>query len=199
MKTIIDLPEGYTGKIEVLMNDFNPIVFYRNVLILLILSLVDDERLAVDIALHFWYSVFFPVEYRLQIMASVSGSAVFSLLKNRRISLGSTSNLTLATPNDDWFSFVVTFMDLDQRLSIDDIQSAYDRVRLTPSRADYRDRQYAQLRPAHRVAFQEFRRFGLVLPFGAVNSHFNAPNLSLFSLNGEWLQTDFADPLEGYE
>jgi hypothetical protein len=58
---------------------------------------------------------------------------------------------------------------------------------------------YLALRPAHRVAFHEFRRFGIVLPFGAMNAHFNCPNLSLFSPEGKWLQTDYADPLEGWE
>ena len=58
---------------------------------------------------------------------------------------------------------------------------------------------YAKLRPSHRVAFQEFRRFGIVLPFGAPNAHFNVPNPSLFSPEGKWLQTDYADPLMGWE
>jgi hypothetical protein len=58
---------------------------------------------------------------------------------------------------------------------------------------------YAGLKPSHRVAFQEYRRFGIVLPFGAMNAHFNSPNRSLFSPTGSWLQTDYADPLEGWD
>ena len=84
-------------------------------------------------------------------------------------------------------------------LSIEEIQDEYDRVRTAPSRCDLRDRMYASLKPSHRVAFKEFRRFGIVLPFGAMNAHFNCPNLSLFSDGGKWLQTDYADPLEGWE
>ena len=72
-------------------------------------------------------------------------------------------------------------------------------MRTAPSRRDYRDRMYAGLKPSHRVAFQEYRRFGIVLPFGAINAHFNVPNRSLFSPTGRWLQTDYADPLEGWE
>ena len=198
MKTIVDLPEGYTGKMKVLLNDFNPVVFNRNLLILLILLLVEDECLAVDIALHFWYSVFIPIEYQMQIGATVVTSALPALLEHRRLSLGS-STLAIDTPNNDWFLYLYRFTTPDDALSMDDAQSAYDRVRLSPSRADLRDQQYADLRPSHRVAFQKFRRFGLVLPFGAVNVHFNTPNLSLFSSDGEWLQSDFADPLDGYE
>jgi len=88
---------------------------------------------------------------------------------------------------------------VSSELSTAEIQNEYDRVRTAPSRCDYRDRMYASLRPSHRVAFNEFRRFGIVLPFGAMNAHFNCPNLSLFSPDGKWLQTDYADPLEGWE
>jgi len=84
-------------------------------------------------------------------------------------------------------------------MSLDEVQREYDRVRTAPSREDFRERMYAQLRPSHRVAFQEYRRFGIVFPFGAVNAHFNTPNVSLFSLDGTWLQTDYADPLEGWD
>jgi len=44
----------------------------------------------------------------------------------------------------------------------------------------------------------EFRRFGLVLPFGARNNHFNTTNKFLFSPQGKWLQDDLADPLESW-
>ena len=88
---------------------------------------------------------------------------------------------------------------MSSSLSIDDVQGEYDRVRAAPSQRDFRERMYLSLRPSHRVAFQEFRRFGIVLPFGAPNAHFNVSNSSLFSPEGKWLQTDFADPLEGWE
>jgi len=58
---------------------------------------------------------------------------------------------------------------------------------------------YVGLRPSHRVAFQEYRRSGIILPFGASKAHFNCPNRSLFSPDYRWLQTDFADPLEGWD
>ena len=80
--------------------------------------------------------------------------------------------------------------------SIGDIQGEYNRIRSAPSRQDLRDKKYTSLKLSHRVAFQQYRRFGIVLPFGAMNAHFNCPNLSL---EGKWLQTDHADPLEGWE
>jgi len=88
---------------------------------------------------------------------------------------------------------------ISSSMSIGDAQHEYDRVRNAASRSDWRDRMYAGLKPAHRAAFQRYRCFGIVLPFGAMTAHFNYPNHSLFSLRGKWLQTDYADPLEGWE
>lgn len=157
---------------------------------------VNDEALAADIALHFWYSAFIPTEYGLE-----TSRLILLLLQQVQqdkfpIPLGPCSTISpiLLKGTEKYFSHFVS-----SSFSMGDIQDEYDRVRTAPSRRDYRDRMYASLKPSHRVAFQEFRRFGIVLPFGACNAHFNLPNLSLFSLEGKWLQTDYADPLEGWE
>lgn len=55
------------------------------------------------------------------------------------------------------------------------------------------------MEPSHRVACMEYRRYGIVLPFGAFNAHFNVPNSTLFSHDGQWLQNDSANPLQGWE
>lgn len=85
------------------------------------------------------------------------------------------------------------------KLSALDAQIEYKRVTTAHSRRDYRDRMYARLRPSHRVAVQEYRRSGIVLPFGAPSFHFDCPNVSQFSPNGRWLQDDFSHPLDGWE
>jgi hypothetical protein len=147
-------------------------------------------------ALHFWYSSFMPAEYRLQLSAILLPFLQQCTLGNPTVALGPRSKLSTIFPQEvaEIFSHFVS-----SSLSIGDIQDEYDRVRTAPSRRDFRDRMYLTLKPAHRVAFQEFRRFGIVLPFGALNAHFNCPNLSLFSSGGKWMQTDYADPLEGWE
>ncbi|KAF8873600.1 hypothetical protein CPB84DRAFT_1798256 [Gymnopilus junonius] len=112
------------------------------------------------------------------------------------VPLGQNSTMSVCLPQDAT-EFFLHF--ISSSASMEKIQNEYDRVRTAPSRKDYRDRMYTGLRPSHRVAFQEFRRFGIVLPFGAINAHFNVPNLSLFSLEGTWWQTDYADPLEAWD
>jgi hypothetical protein len=192
-------PSNYSGNLKILMNDHNVPTVCRNIVILLILGTTPDKTMAADIALHFWYSVFMPVEYRITISAIITllvkraydqgfGSLVFPLGQN------SSRTCTITKPMCIYFGHY-----LSTSFSAQEIQGHYDKVRKAPSRGDYRDKMYAALRPSHRVAFQHFRRFGLILPCGAPNAYFNAPNLSLFSLKGEWLETDYADPLEGWE
>jgi hypothetical protein len=198
MRTINALPFNYSGNLTIMINDISVPTVCRNILLLLILGTISDTAMAAEIALHFWYSAFIPHEYRVQITATLSSflqrtvenGPVFS------IPLGPRSTLSVCIPSgaNEYFMHFIS-----QSMSLDEVQREYDRVRTAPSREDFRERMYAQLRPSHRVAFQEYRRFGIVFPFGAVNAHFNTPNVSLFSLDGTWLQTDYADPLEGWE
>ncbi|KAH7886867.1 hypothetical protein F5I97DRAFT_1829385 [Phlebopus sp. FC_14] len=197
VQTVNCLGNDYSGHLKILLNDRSPPVVSRNLILLLILGSIPDEAIAADIALHFWYSAFMPVEYRLRISAMLS-----SLLRqdNRQhtlsTDLGSKFFLTCMVSRDvaECMSYVV-----DSSMSVEQAQAEYDRVRNASSRLDFRDQMYAGLKPSHRLAFLEFRRFGIVLPFGAINAHFNATNRSLFSPRGEWLQSDYADPLAGWE
>jgi hypothetical protein len=183
--------------LSILLNDFSPLVVVRNIVLLLCLGNICDEATAVDAALHFWYSAFMPAEYQLliswEIMSLIrqtDGSENF----RSQIGLSSTLSCMLIPAAMEGFRCLVS-----SSLSFGEAQEGYDRVRTAPSRQDYRDRMYAGLKPSHRVAFQKYRRSGIVHPFGAMNAHFNVPNRSLFSSTGEWLQTDYADPLEGWE
>lgn len=188
------LPSDYSGHLNILVNDRDVFIFCRNVVLLLILGNVPDETIAADMALHFWYSVSMPSEYHFQLSVILK-----SFLKQDiafPIPLGPRSTLSTLFPKE----FLTYFLHLiSSSYSIGDIQGEYNRIRSAPSRQDLRDKKYASLKLSHRVAFQQYRRFGIVLPFGAMNAHFNCPNLSLFSLEGKWLQTDHADPLEGWE
>ena len=71
--------------------------------------------------------------------------------------------------------------------------------RFEPTREDKHHRGYCCLKPSHRLASLEFRRFGILLPFGAANNNFNTPNKFLFSPSGRWLQDDMATPLDSWK
>ncbi|KAF8963740.1 hypothetical protein BDZ97DRAFT_1758356 [Flammula alnicola] len=172
--TVNRLPSNDPGHLKILLNDHAPNNICRNIALLLILGTIPDENLAADIALHF--------ECNLRISAII-------------LKLGPSSSLSCASQDvaTPFYGHIIS-----PSGKMDDFQAEYDLVRGAPSRRDYRDRMYSRLRP-HRVAFQEYRRFGIILPFGAMNAHFNVPNRSLFSFSGQWLQTDFPDPLESWD
>ena len=198
MQTVNALPHDYLGHLQILLNDKCLPVVARNIVILLILGTVPDETMAADIALHFWYSVFMPAEYRTSILAIVTS---FLLRVNANLEnpqpLGPRSSLHCLLPGE--VNQLFRHFGFSQSLSMADAQEEHDRVRNAPTRSHFRDWFFARHKPSHRLAFQQFHRFGIVLPFGATNAHFNVPNSSLFSLDGKWLQTDFADPLSGWE
>ncbi|KAH6896244.1 hypothetical protein BKA70DRAFT_1316688 [Coprinopsis sp. MPI-PUGE-AT-0042] len=203
VKTVNGLPDDFSGKLNVVINDHSPPVVCRNITLLLILATVPQPTLAADIALHFWYSTFLPGAYRLKISASIT-RLMAHLCHDPPVpfKVSETTDLILRalSPQFGWMKETFTwYIEGSGRFELEDAQTEYDRVRTAPSRQDYRDRMYANLKPSHRVAFQLYRRFGLILPFGAVNAHFNEVNHSLFSNEGGWLQTDFADPLEGWD
>ena len=194
--TINRLPADYTGKLCIVLNDRAPHVVVRNVVLLLLLGNISDETTAVHSALHFWYSAFMPSEYQLLISSEIGSFMKTGANGIAGSELGTASKLSCSlTPELMEFFFQLLTSDL----SIEDAQVGYDAVREAPSRRDFRDRMYASLKPSHRVSFHTYRRFGIVLPFGAINAHFNFPNQSLFTPTGRWLQTDYADPLGGWQ
>jgi hypothetical protein len=69
-----------------------------------------------------------------------------------------------------------------------------------PHRRDNWHRRCLQLEPVYRLSVLEYRRSGLVYPFGAAKHHFNTPNRTIFMpVTGQWLQSDHADPVESWE
>lgn len=203
MKTVNSLPPHYSGKLDILINDKNPAVTSRNLVLLLILGTLPDEDTAVDAALHFWYSAFMPAEYHMQMCAALNrflrhlddepAPGPFALGGDSTLSVhGSPTSMPML------YGFFQRYIS-SSSISMDEAQIEYDRVRSAPSRRDFRDRMYAGLTKSHRLAFFRYRQHGIVIPFGAMNAHFNYPNASLFFFNNQWLQTDHSDPLAGWD
>ncbi|KAJ2921018.1 hypothetical protein H1R20_g16078, partial [Candolleomyces eurysporus] len=200
VKTINSLPSNFSGNLTILLNDVTTPIACRNLALLLILGTIPDEALAADVALHLWYSVFLPKEYRVQVGLAIAAALDKSCDDSTSVPVGRRSTVSWFYPPEADAYLVNLAPDAKvSKLSALDAQIEYRRVQGAHSRRDYRDRMYARLRPSHRVAVQEYRRSGIVLPFGAPNFHFDTPNVSLFSLNGRWLQDDSSDPLEGWD
>lgn len=73
VRTINELPSNFSGKISILLNDREPIIVVRNIILLLILGTMSEKEIATDLALHFWYSAMVPTEYDLQLQQILLG------------------------------------------------------------------------------------------------------------------------------
>lgn len=67
VRTINELPSNFSGKISILLNDREPIIVVRNIILLVILGTISEKEIATDLALHFWYSAMVPAEYDVQL------------------------------------------------------------------------------------------------------------------------------------
>lgn len=110
IRTINELPSDYSGEITVLLNDPEPVVVARNMMLLLILGRIADKFKAAEYALHAFYSAFMPTTHEIGIRLALrpfldscflgglktdeEGNNVYSS------SLGPTSNFSGATPFD---------------------------------------------------------------------------------------------------
>ncbi|EPQ57739.1 hypothetical protein GLOTRDRAFT_37501 [Gloeophyllum trabeum ATCC 11539] len=198
VQTVNDLPQDYAGQMSIVLNDRDPAVTMRNLILLCLLGTIDDDVVAAELALHFWYSVFLPIEYSLRIGVAIKPliEQILLQLSEYRLPFGSTSSMSFDVPQD--MAFYMVGM-LESTYSVEDAHYEYQRVRFAESRQDYHERLYCQIEPAHRVSLKQYRSFGLVLPFGALNAQFNTPNRSLFSHKGVWLQNDHVTPLESWD
>uniref|UniRef100_A0A0W0FAF2 DUF4470 domain-containing protein n=1 Tax=Moniliophthora roreri TaxID=221103 RepID=A0A0W0FAF2_MONRR len=195
IKTVNLLPDGYNGKLNILLNDRNPLVVARNVLILSALSIIDDTDQAVDFALHLWYSVFLPMKGSFLASGSLIQRLVTSHDGQFDLTQTSTMSLSISATTMDAILADLKFGEVDPGTA----NNALNAVMNAPERVDYRDRVYARLKPSHRVAFQAWRQFGLLMPFGAPNPHLNRPNPSLVTPSGQLWLYDSAIPLAGWD
>ncbi|KAJ3546627.1 hypothetical protein NMY22_g1969 [Coprinellus aureogranulatus] len=213
MKTVNSLPPTFSGKLNIVLNDPDPNVAIRNILILLVLGRHEDIDQGVDMALHTWFSLRIPDEYIIKLCGfaetfkehirktdsavpyPLDGGKSSVVVDASASSLKTCSSLSMGSSLDLLNS---RLPEITARSRMQPMQEEYERVRTNPARNDFWDWTYAFLNPSHRVAMHTYRRFGLVLPFGAANAHFLSPNLSLFSEDGKWLQTDSVTPLQGW-
>ncbi|KAJ2915810.1 hypothetical protein MD484_g4599, partial [Candolleomyces efflorescens] len=202
IKTVNGLPENYSGKLTILLNDGNLPTACRNLILLLVLGGYNDEAIGTDIALHFWYSILLPAAYK-QLLAS----AILTFLgfggKGRTtapppfmLTETSTVMLPMVLGREEEMLRYLGACNVRPEAA----KMEHQRIRNVPSNKDTASRMYYNLKPSHRVAFQEYRRTGMLLPFGADHSPYTVANSSLFEeRSGKWFQDDRADPLHGWD
>ncbi|KAK0224510.1 hypothetical protein EDD85DRAFT_243310 [Armillaria nabsnona] len=194
VRTINELPEDYSGSIKIVLNDHNPMVVCRNLMILSILGIISDVEEGAEHALHLWYSVFQPMSYQRRILPHICESDTLTNLSGTPAHLTPSTTMYTTLSSD-----TVKFFLYQLRSPLDpaSANTALNNIMNAPARVDYRDRYYEAISPSHRVAFERWRSFGLVLPFGATDSHMAIPNKWLFS-DGRLMLNDSANPFEGW-
>jgi hypothetical protein len=113
VRTVNELPEDYSGEINVLLNDQEPIVVIRNIVLLLILGKVPDKIMAAEYALHAWYSAFIPPEYEAGLVDALEPFLKGTTIEGEKTkvkltftaSLGSTSSFSGTLGSDAMFRY----------------------------------------------------------------------------------------------
>lgn len=203
MKTINSLPEDFAGTLEIIINDPDAMVATRNLAILSLLGYFPDDILAVNAAMHYWFSAFMPYE-----CTAAHGGCFQEVLASdvKKISFGEVgSSISMGLSNvahdpPEWISdfnkgFIHVFTDHPLSLA----QAASIRKNSCYPTADDRDRLYAQIHPGDRVSLERYMSTGIVMPFGSQTSHISAPNPYLFSAARTWTPPVVANPLHGWE
>ncbi|KAF8891945.1 hypothetical protein CPB84DRAFT_1783894 [Gymnopilus junonius] len=195
LRTVNELPSDFSGELTVLVNDHDPIVALRNVLLLMILGNIENINQAADIALHLWASTFIQTQHTL-IYSRASLEFKQALQKDDLFSIKIGNNSTVSGMVSEVTKDILPHY-THYDMPFEEASTELDRVRFEPTRVDRHHRIYCRLEPSHRLSFLEYRRFGIVFPFGAPHS-MSAPNKFLFSPDGQWLQDDMASPLESW-
>lgn len=202
VSTINGLPNDYSGHCRILLNDLDPCVITRNLLILhALLRPGPSIEMAAETALHLWYSailrssdaaeLYFSAEavYKSVDLQAAADASFVNILELRGKSLLSAS---LSMNN------LASLGVLMSKYNVSAALNSMREIMTAPSRVDYRDRHLASLKPAHRVAWARNRRIGALLPFSADASAFTEPNRSMFTPTGEWMTMDNANQLYGW-
>lgn len=222
VRTINGLPDDYSGKCDILFNDYDPIVSHRNWIILH--TLLQPEipiHAAVNLAIHLMYSAALSPEANAHLYRSITilyGQALVDdkqPITQRQLATRGEGMLCMVAPTEDLQQF------LKMPLSTYGYKDAMKNMRsslLHHSRVDYRDRHLASLTPGHRMAWTRYKESGVLGPYSAETKHLTEPNRFglrcssciiyierklilrlMFDADGEWLTLDNANPLHGWD
>lgn len=166
------------------VNDKDLDVVVRNLVIVLIALLVEDEHDAIDCMIHTWYSASIrPCDAAIlkdrirplieSVVQKISGRT--SGVQQRKTWTFGSNSCTVEMEKDSWTQ-VLNYLDNVDGLSGKRAQQIRCKITLAPERIDYRDRHMLALTSARRLCMQQFREDGILLPFGASRLAFDVPN-----------------------
>jgi hypothetical protein len=194
IKTVRSLPEPFHHKVEVTVNDWDFDVVARNAIILLLaFAFLDDASsnpasyaIAAESLIHVWYSAFIPQNLLFSLQTKVrnllrdDSTHTAEVMHDGKVEKTWTFHrdkvLDITLPADQWLR-MEAFLEVPTGLTRKFAQQLRAAVVMAPERADYRDRWYFKdACPSMRLAKQQFREDGLLLPFGHPRVEFSVPN-----------------------
>ena len=183
-KTLANLPAEFDGSLEVIINDNEPHVVARN-LIMLLVALTCEPAIATEMILHLWYSLLIPSDTYQKLQNDILPliADVLAKIANKPASSAQSktwefgqSKLNLTTTKAVWQG-MPTYITGCAGMTQDGAIAAYQAVTMAANlEADIDVLLYRQL-PGWRVAKLKFHQEGLLLPFGASRAEFTTPNL----------------------
>ncbi|RYN62674.1 hypothetical protein AA0119_g13108 [Alternaria tenuissima] len=216
VKTIRDLPESIHHEVEVTVNDWDFDVVARNAIILLLaFASMDDVSsdpgayaMVSESLIHMWYSALISQDLLSLLQTKVKNLLQDDSTHTVEVMHGGEIKktwifrrdkvLSVTLQADQWLR-MDAFLEVPAGLTKESAEQLRAAVVMAPERADYRDRWYFKdACPSMRLAKQQFREDGLLLPFGHSRVEFNVPNPTMFQSPDCWPFDDKSDPMAGW-
>jgi hypothetical protein len=183
VKTVARLPQSYTGKPSIVVNDIDFDIVARNVLMLLLTLMIIDPVEAAETVVHFWYSALIRlIDFlRIQLLRPVI-EGVCNKIADRRAGFLQSKTFTfgacsvrIVLTKEGWTA-LLAFLCVPAGLTTQRAHNIRIAVTMAPHRVDFRHRELMLQQPEHRICKERFREDGILVPFGYSRKEFTIPN-----------------------
>lgn len=184
MKTLAALPQSYNGALTATINDHEPHVVVRNVIMFILATSIGDADQASECITHIWYSAFirqtdldllkkhvfpFAAEVCSEIEDKLSASLHSKILQAGKCSLHVTMSKAA-------WRLLLSCLTVRPGLTLQQAHALRMAAVHKQEHQDIYDRTTVSQPPGHRVSKQKFKEDGIILPFGHSREAFVIPN-----------------------
>ncbi|KAF8966274.1 hypothetical protein BDZ97DRAFT_1657993 [Flammula alnicola] len=203
VETVNSLPSGFTGKLDILLNNSNTIVLNRMLVILCVLLTPGPSiEESAELAAHLMYSACLP-----ETAASYMRYCV-NIIYGDDLNDGEMSFQTaLRTRGRGKLYSAQPAVSIKRPMEM--FASTYGLAKALgsmkgvfhdPFYTDDRHKLLSTLKPAHRLALYHFWQTGILAPFSLDLKPFKSPNRLMFTPQGEWIgNISDVNPLHGWD
>jgi hypothetical protein len=183
-KTVIELPQEYTGQCAFTVNDLDFDIVARNVIMLMVALYIETEE-AVPAMIHFWYSAKLPKsmlqmvrDALLPLLEDVCTKTTEKpddtpLAKTSRLESGQTLRIVL--PKRGW-NRLKSYLTLPAGLIPEKAKAMRDHVANNPANLDAVHEGFSFFWHTLRTSRQKYRETGVLLPYGTSRAEYDTWN-----------------------